>query len=244
MNSHNIWKEKGFFYNNGNEEFYACRLQTRYSLGLQSRGTRMAHSSPLKIPASPSHQRSKIVVYTFSFNHIFGSTNFRVFTHLLLGNGQVWWWAPLVLVTGDSTGRNIQEIEAKFPLQNVHKIMEFHRLFLHPPRYLMILKYLTISHLDIWNHRCQATNLAGSSEQTTPVTVRHAGGSNVQCPKWDLYFNYDWCHRIALKRLLCLHGFCFTVTAYHAAARCPIDNYCLNGGNCAYYKSIGELVCR
>ena len=107
VNSHNIWKEKGFFYNNGNEEFYACRLRTRYSLGLQSRGSRMAHSSPLKIPASPSHQRSKIVVYTFSFNHIFGSTNFRVFTHLLLGNGQVWWWAPLVLVTGDSTGRNI-----------------------------------------------------------------------------------------------------------------------------------------
>ena len=39
---------------------------------------------------------------------------------------------------------------------------------------------MTISHPDIWNHRCQATNLAGSSEQTTPVTVRHAGGSNVQ----------------------------------------------------------------
>ena len=46
----------------------------------------------------------------------------------------------------------------------------------------MILKYLSISHLDIWNHRCQATNLAGSSEQTTPVTVRHAGESYVQWP--------------------------------------------------------------
>ena len=34
------------------------------------------------------------------------------------------------------------------------------------------------------------------------------------------------------------------MTPYHAAARCPIDNYCLNGGSCAYYKSIGELVCR
>ena len=41
---------------------------------------------------------------------------------------------------------------------------------------------MTISHQDIWNHRCQATNLVGSSEQTTPVTVRHAGGSNVQWP--------------------------------------------------------------
>ena len=60
----------------------------------------------------------------------------------------------------------------------------------------------------------------------------------------QIYHNFDWSHMIALKRLLCLHGFCFTVTAYHAAARCPIDNYCLNGGNCAYYKSIGELVCR
>ena len=174
---------------------------------------------------------------------------------------------------------------------------------------------MTISHPDIWNHRCQATNLAGSSEQTTPVTVRHAGGSNVQWPmskvrcqfqcqskkSWfqnvkesiskislprssngqlqcracwwfivlqlwsdlpgffktiflrkslrdwsilQIYHNFDWSHMIALKQLLCLHGFCFTVTAYHAAARCPIDNYCLNGGNCAYYKSIGELVCR
>ena len=35
-----------------------------------------------------------------------------------------------------------------------------------------------------------------------------------------------------------------SVTPYHAAARCPIDNYCLNSGSCAYYKSIGELVCR
>ena len=120
-------KKNDFFYNNGNEKFYARRLRTRCSPGQQSRGTRMAHSCPHKIPASPSHQRSKSVVYTFSLNHIFGSTNFRVFTHLLLGNGQVWWWAPLVLVMGDITGRNIQEIVARFPFQNVHKIMEFHR---------------------------------------------------------------------------------------------------------------------
>lgn len=57
-------------------------------------------------------------------------------------------------------------------------------------------------------YSCQATNLAGTGQQATPVTVRH------------------------------------TVTPYHAAARCPIDNYCLNSGSCAYYKSIGELVCR
>ena len=177
--AHHLKRKIDFFYNNGNEKFYARRLRTRYSPGLQSRGTRMAHSCPLKIPASPSHQRSKSVVFNFSLNHIFGSTNFRVFTHLLLGNGRVWWWAPLVLVMGGSTGRNIQEIVARFPFQNVHKIMEFHSLFLHPPRYLMILKYLTIFHPNISNHRCQATNLAGSSEQTTPVTVRHAGESNV-----------------------------------------------------------------
>ena len=170
---------------------------------------------------------------------------------------------------------------------------------------------MTISHPDIWNHRCQATNLAGSSEQTTPVTVRHAGESNVQWPMskarcqlqcqskkfWfqnvkesiskisiprssngQLQCRACWWFIVlqparvfqnnffaqkfeglvhssdiaqlwlkpydCLETMLCLHGFCFTVTAYHAAARCPIDNYCLNGGNCAYYKSIGELVCR
>ena len=70
--------------------------------------------------------------------------------------------------------------------------MEFHRLSLHRPRYLMLLKYLTMFHPDIWNHRCQATNLAGSSEQTTPVTVRHAGESNVQCPKCDFNFNFNF----------------------------------------------------
>ena len=67
--------------------------------------------------------------------------------------------------------------------------MKFHRLSLHRPRYIMLLKYLTIFHPDILNHRCQATNLAGSSEQITPVTVRHAGESNVQCPKCDFNFN-------------------------------------------------------
>ena len=119
--AHHLKRKIDFLYNNGNEKFYARRLRTRYSPGQQSRGTRMAHSCPHKIPALPSHQRSKIVVCNFSLNQIFGSTNFRVFTHLLLGNGQVWWWAPLVLVMGDITGRNIQEIVARFSLQNVPK---------------------------------------------------------------------------------------------------------------------------
>ena len=28
------------------------------------------------------------------------------------------------------------------------------------------------------------------------------------------------------------------------AKDCPIDLYCLNGGTCAYYSSIGEMSCR
>jgi len=30
----------------------------------------------------------------------------------------------------------------------------------------------------------------------------------------------------------------------HQASSCPISSYCLNGGSCLYYQSIGELVCR
>ena len=30
----------------------------------------------------------------------------------------------------------------------------------------------------------------------------------------------------------------------HQASACPIHSYCLNGGSCLYYQSIGELVCR
>ena len=160
---------------------------------------------------SPRYHHIKEVRVWFTLfheiTHTFGSsTNFRVFTHLLIGNGQVWWWAPLVLLMGGSTGRNIQEIVARFPFQNVHKIMEFHSLFLHPPRYLMILKYLTIFHPNISNHRCQATNLAGSSEQTTPVTVRHAGESNVQWPKCDVNLKVQC--SIAVLCVLMVH--CFT----------------------------------
>ena len=28
------------------------------------------------------------------------------------------------------------------------------------------------------------------------------------------------------------------------ASKCPIDSFCLNGGECSYYEMIGELVCR
>ena len=28
------------------------------------------------------------------------------------------------------------------------------------------------------------------------------------------------------------------------ASKCPIESFCLNGGECSYYEMIGELVCR
>jgi len=57
-------------------------------------------------------------------------------------------------------------------------------------------------------YTCQATNIAGSMQTTTAVTVRHTAPQN------------------------------------HQASSCPIHSYCLNGGSCLYYQSIGELVCR
>jgi len=35
-----------------------------------------------------------------------------------------------------------------------------------------------------------------------------------------------------------------TAPQTHQASSCPIHSYCLNGGSCLYYQSIGELVCR
>ena len=35
-----------------------------------------------------------------------------------------------------------------------------------------------------------------------------------------------------------------TAPQTHQASSCPIHSYCLNGGSCLYYHSIGELVCR
>ena len=35
-----------------------------------------------------------------------------------------------------------------------------------------------------------------------------------------------------------------TLPTTHQASDCPIHSYCLNGGSCLYYHSIGELVCR
>ena len=35
-----------------------------------------------------------------------------------------------------------------------------------------------------------------------------------------------------------------TPTSTHQPSECPIHSYCLNGGSCLYYHSIGELVCR
>ena len=38
--------------------------------------------------------------------------------------------------------------------------------------------------------------------------------------------------------------FCILVPMTHYASQCPIHSYCLNGGICLYYQSIGELACR
>ena len=88
-------------------------------------------------------------------------------------------------------------------------------------------------------YSCQATNLAGTGQQATPVTVRHTGSRTLELKQAGLVLFKPFPSTCWSQVT-----FIVSVTPYHAAARCPIDNYCLNGGSCAYYKSIGELVCR
>ena len=73
-------------------------------------------------------------------------------------------------------------------------------------------------------YTCQATNIAGTSASTTSVTVRHIGIN-------------------AVSRHVCIF-YLFSAPQNHQASSCPIHSYCLNGGSCLYYQSIGELVCR
>ena len=42
------------------------------------------------------------------------------------------------------------------------------------------------------------------------------------------------------------HKFHYSILAPDVApaSKCPIDSFCLNGGECSYYEMIGELVCR
>lgn len=36
----------------------------------------------------------------------------------------------------------------------------------------------------------------------------------------------------------------FSAPDFAPASKCPIESFCLNGGECSYYEMIGELVCR
>ena len=40
------------------------------------------------------------------------------------------------------------------------------------------------------------------------------------------------------------NGIFFAAPDVAPASKCPIESFCLNGGECSYYEMIGELVCR